>query len=375
MGDVTVAAPYALLAELTHRCPLHCAYCSNPIELIRRSGELTTDEWLRVFDEAAALGVVQTHLSGGEPLVRPDLEAIVERASRHGIYTQLVTSGVGLTEQRLAALQTAGLRSIQLSVQAASEVVADRIAGRSSVADKERAAVVIHATALPFGMNVVLHRDNLHEVDAIIDMAVRWGVQRLELANVQFYSWALRNREELLPSPDQLRQAEAAVIARREALRGRLEIVWVISDYHDDRPKPCLGGWGSVSLTVAPDGTVLPCMVSRTISTLSFDTVRERDLRSIWYESSAFNAFRGTEWMQAPCRTCALRDVDFGGCRCQAFMLTGDARAADPVCSLSPHHHVITDVLSTVPSDTPPPLAYRGYGPSASASRPPAGSS
>ncbi|MEV0639307.1 pyrroloquinoline quinone biosynthesis protein PqqE [Streptomyces sp. NPDC050619] len=334
--------PWALLAELTHACPLHCGYCSNPLELTRRSRELTTAQWTDVMRQAGEFGVVHTHLSGGEPLLRPDLEEIVTAAETAGIYTQLVTSGVGLDEARLAALAEAGLRSVQLSVQHADPRASDRIAGRRSFTEKERAAGLVRAAGLPLGLNVVLHRENLDAIDALIELGLSWGVDRVELANAQFYGWGLLNRAALLPTRDQLARARDAV----ERWRGRLspdgpDLVWVVPDYFDGAAKPCMGGWGAVSLTVTPDGTVLPCPAAASLPDLDPPNIREHPLAWIWDRSKAFTRYRGTDWMAEPCRSCSHRDEDFGGCRCQAYALTGDATRTDPACRLSPDHGLI----------------------------------
>ncbi|MBB5939787.1 pyrroloquinoline quinone biosynthesis protein PqqE [Streptomyces zagrosensis] len=339
--------PWALLAELTHGCPLHCPYCSNPLELARRSQELTTDEWRDVLRQAGEYGVVQTHLSGGEPLLRTDLAEIVAAADVAGIYTQLVTSGVGLTEARLGALVDAGLRSVQLSVQHADAARSDRIAGHRAFAAKERAAALIRKTGLPLGVNVVLHRDNLDAVNAIVDLGVAWGAERIELANTQFYGWALRNREALLPSRAQLASAGAVIERRRAELAGTTELVWVVPDYFDGVAKPCMGGWGAVSLTIAPDGTALPCPAASVLPGLDPPNVRDRRLEWIWESSPAFNRYRGTAWMAEPCRSCPRKESDFGGCRCQAYALTGDAARTDPACALSPDHGLVRAVADS----------------------------
>ncbi|MET7481076.1 pyrroloquinoline quinone biosynthesis protein PqqE [Streptomyces sp. NPDC005648] len=354
--------PWALLAELTHGCPLHCPYCSNPLELVRRSRELSAEEWGDVLRQAADLGVVHTHLSGGEPLLRPDLAAIVAAADSAGIYTQLVTSGVGLSAPRLSALVSAGLRSVQLSVQHAEPASSDRIAGHRSFAAKERAAALVRETGLPLGLNVVLHRDNLDAVDAVVDLGVAWGADRIELANTQFYGWALRNRTALLPTRDQLSRARSTVERRREQLAGTTELVWVVPDYFDGVPKPCMGGWGAVSLTVAPDGVVLPCPAAGGLPDLDVPNVRDHPLEWIWNSSPAFNRYRGTEWMSEPCRGCPRRETDFGGCRCQAHALTGDAARTDPACALSPDHALLRTIAETPRSGTTP-YVYRGPGP------------
>ncbi|WP_371655605.1 MULTISPECIES: pyrroloquinoline quinone biosynthesis protein PqqE [unclassified Streptomyces] len=356
--EMTVDPPWALLAELTHGCPLHCAYCSNPVELVRRNRELDTDGWRQVMAQAGELGVVHTHLSGGEPLLRRDLPEIVAAADAAGIYTQLVTSGIGLDADRLAVLVHAGLRAVQLSVQHADARASERIAGRRrSFAAKERAAALVREAGLPLGLNVVLHRDNLDALDAIVELGLAWGVDRIELANAQFYGWALLNREQLLPEHDQLENARVAVDRWRERLAGRVELVWVVPDYFDGTAKPCMGGWGAVSLTVAPDGTVLPCPAAASLPGLDPPNVRDRPLEWIWRESQAFNAYRGTAWMPDPCRGCELRTTDFGGCRCQAYALTGDPARTDPACHRAPDHHLVQEFTARrTPTATPAPL-------------------
>lgn len=304
-----------------------------------------------VFRQAAELGVLQTHLSGGEPLLRKDLETIVTGAEESGVYTQLVTSGSGLTEDRLRSLARAGLRSVQLSVQHADPGASDRIAGSRAFAAKETAAALVTAARLPLGVNAVLHRHNLDAVDGLVELALRWGADRIELANTQFYGWGLLNRAALMPGRDQLARAAESVVRWRERLEGRLEIVWVAPDYFDGVAKPCMGGWGAVSLTVTPDGTVLPCPAAGTLPGLEPVNVKDRSLRWIWEESKSFNLYRGTEWMPSPCRTCDRREQDFGGCRCQAFALTGDAARTDPACSLSPDHSALTALTRSAPGE------------------------
>ncbi|MFI1761274.1 pyrroloquinoline quinone biosynthesis protein PqqE [Streptomyces sp. NPDC020800] len=343
---VTAGHPWALLAELTHACPLRCGYCSNPVELIGRKVELTTEEWAGVFRQAGALGVVQTHLSGGEPLLRRDLSDLVAAADTAGLYTQLVTSGVGLGERRLAGLVEAGLRSVQLSVQHADPGAAERIAGVRSFAAKERAARLVREAGLPLGLNAVLHRGNLDDLDALIRLAVDWGADRIELAHTQYHGWALRNRAALLPAPAQVERARDTVGRWRERLGGTPELVWVAADLLDAAAKPCMGGWGRISLTVAPDGTVLPCPAAAGLPGLDPPNVRERRLGWIWRESAAFNAYRGEAWMPEPCRGCALRTTDHGGCRCQAYALTGDPARTDPACRHAPDHHLVRDLVA-----------------------------
>ncbi|MEV4888284.1 pyrroloquinoline quinone biosynthesis protein PqqE [Nonomuraea sp. NPDC055795] len=334
-----VAPPWAMLAELTHGCPLRCPYCSNPTELVARAAELETGEWARVFEEAAALGVVHAHLSGGEPLLRRDLVEIVGVARGAGVFTQLVTSGVGLAGRRVAELAEAGLHSVQLSVQAAQPEESDRIAGRRSFMAKELAAAAVVEAGLPLGVNVVLHRHNLDRIEDLIELGIAWGAERIELANTQFYGWGLLNREALLPTREQLSRAESIVTKYRE--KTGVELIWVVPDYFDGVPKPCMGGWGAISITVAPDGRVLPCPAAYDLP-LDLPNVREHALGWIWEHSAAFNAYRGTAWMAEPCASCPRKELDFGGCRCQTYALTGDAAKTDPACRLSPDHHLIT---------------------------------
>ncbi|WP_019813812.1 pyrroloquinoline quinone biosynthesis protein PqqE [Saccharomonospora saliphila] len=340
-----VAPPLGMLAELTHRCPLHCPYCSNPVELVGRERELDTETWLSVLDQARELGVLQVHMSGGEPLARPDLPELVERAAGLGCYVNLVTSGLALTEQRLSGLLDRGLAHVQLSMQAAEEGLANRLAGAKAHERKLAAAELVKRLGLPLSMNVVLHRGNHDQLADIIDLAERMGADRLELANTQFYGWAMRNRGALMPTREQLAAAEPVVREAAERLRGRTELVYVLSDYYESYPKPCMSGWGSQQLTVSPDGTVLPCPAATAITTLPLENVRDRPLAGIWYDSESFNAYRGEDWMRDPCRTCERRSIDFGGCRCQAFQLTGDAAATDPVCSRSPDRGVVDALL------------------------------
>ncbi|MBK1785072.1 pyrroloquinoline quinone biosynthesis protein PqqE [Prauserella cavernicola] len=346
--DVT-QPPLGMLAELTHRCPLHCPYCSNPLELVTRANELSTAQWISVFDQARELGVLQVHLSGGEPLARPDLPELVSHASELGCYVSLVTSGLGLTESRFADLVDRGLAHVQLSVQGADAERANLLAGTKAHDHKLTAARLVKAAGLPLSVNVVLHRANHDQLEGMIALAEQMEADRLELANTQFYGWALRNRDALLPTREQLAAAEPVVRAAIERLRGRMQVVYVLSDYYEPYPKPCMSGWGAQQLTVAPDGTVLPCPAATAITTLSLENVRERPLAEIWYDSESFNAYRGEDWMREPCRTCDRRSVDFGGCRCQAFQLTGDAAATDPVCERSPDRGLV-DLILEAPS-------------------------
>jgi pyrroloquinoline quinone biosynthesis protein E len=336
---LSAPAPFALLAELTHRCPLACPYCSNPLELDRKSDELATADWIRVFEQAAGLGILQLHLSGGEPATRHDLVELVTAAARLRLYSNFITSGIGLDEARLAALAAAGLDHLQLSIQDTQADNADRIAGLSGSHQRKRAfAVKVVAAGLPLTINAVLHRGNLARMGAMVDEAIAMGARRIELAHAQYYGWAARNREALMPEMADALAARDEVARLRADTAGRITIDYVPPDYFARYPKPCMNGWGRQSLNVTPRGLVLPCHAAQTIPGLSFWSVREHALAEIWHDSPAFAAFRGTDWMREPCRSCDRREIDFGGCRCQAMALTGDARNADPVCVLSPHH-------------------------------------
>jgi len=332
-------APYTLVAELTHRCPLACPYCSNPRELVRGHDELTTDEWLRVIGEAAAMGVMQVHLSGGEPLARADLEPIAAGARAAGLYVNLVTSGVPLERARLDRLAPS-LDHVQLSIQDATAAPSDRIAGAAAFDRKLQVARWVKDIGLPLTVNVVVHRENAGRVDELVALAERLGADRLELANVQLLSWALENRAALLPTRAQIEAARAAASRAKDRLEGRMVVVFVLPDWHADRPRACMDGWARRFVVVAPDGAVLPCHAARGLP-LQFEGVRSGSLEGIWRDGAALRAFRGEEWMSEPCRSCDRRGVDFGGCRCQAFALTGDARATDPACSLAPRHDLV----------------------------------
>ncbi len=352
-------SPYTLVAELTHRCPLACPYCSNPRELVRAGSEMSTDEWLRVVDEAAELGVMQVHLSGGEPLARKDLEAIAARGRARDLYVNLVTSGIPLERARLERLAPS-LDHVQLSVQDATPASSDRVAGLASWDAKMRVASWVKELGLPLTLNVVLHRANLDHVDAIVAMAERAGADRLELANVQMVTWALENADRLLPTRAQLDHARTVAHAARERLAGRVEVVFVLPDWHADRPRACMDGWGRRFVVVAPDGTVLPCHAARSLP-LKFDSIRGDSLSRVWHGSEGMRAFRGTDWMPEPCSSCDRRDVDHGGCRCQAFALTGDAKATDPACSLAPAHGLVVQARARAEADRREPVwVYRG---------------
>ena len=338
--------PLWLLMELTYRCPLHCVFCYNPTEFATTGPELETDDWLRVLREARALGAVQLGLSGGEPLARDDLEVIVAEAHSLGFYINLITSGVGMTEARIAALKRAGLDHIQLSFQDSSREMNDFLSSTRTFELKSRVAALIKQYDYPMVLNVVLHRHNLDHVEEILELAERIGAEYVELANTQYYGWAWLNRERLMPSREQLRRAEATLQRFRARPGLKMKIFFVVPDYFETRPKACMNGLGSVFLTVTPDGAALPCHAARMLPGLTFPNVRTESVRSIWYDSEAFNRFRGNEWMKEPCRSCPEKTRDFGGCRCQAYLLTGDPANADPVCDLSPHHHLVTDAVA-----------------------------
>lgn len=333
--------PYTLIAELTYRCPLRCAYCSNPVDRSHHEGTLETAVWERVLTEAEMLGVVQVHFTGGEPLLFHDLERLVRRARALDLYTNLITSGLPYDANCLGRLRDAGLDHVQLSFQGAHADDAVAIAKVAAFATKERAAATIKELGFAFTVNVVVHRHNIDDIDAIVALGERLGADRLELANAQYLGWALENRASLLPSREQIERARSAVAAARARLGGRMEIVFVLPDYFSDRPRACMDGWGRRYIVISPSGLVLPCHAAHTIPGLSFDNVRDRALALIWRGSAALAAFRSDDWMPAPCRTCDERRRDFGGCRCQAFHLTGDARATDPACVLAPSHRVV----------------------------------
>ncbi|MBM7656168.1 pyrroloquinoline quinone biosynthesis protein PqqE [Neobacillus cucumis] len=359
-----VHPPFSLLAELTHRCPLHCPYCSNPIEMAKEATELSTEEWRRVLSEAAELGVVEVHFSGGEPLLRDDLEDLISHAAGLEMYVNLITSGIGLTAEKTIRLKEAGLANVQVSFQAAEAKLSDRIGGYKAFEQKREAVTAVKQADMHLSLNVVLHRMNLDQVGEIIQLAEELGAERLELANTQYYNWALLNREKLLPSRDQIERASAVYEAAKARLKQKMEMIWVIPDYYASAPKPCMGGWGAIALTVAPNGMALPCPTAGIIKELSFENVRKSSLGFIWYESESFNRFRGEESMPKACLTCDLRQQDGGGCRCQAFALTGDAYAMDPVCQWAPEHHLIEKAVqdaNSKPLESSSPLTYRRY--------------
>jgi pyrroloquinoline quinone biosynthesis protein E len=341
-----VGPPLWLLLELTYRCPLHCVFCYNPTDFAHTGPELATADWLRVLAQARELGAVQLGLSGGEPLARDDLEVIVAEAHRLGFYINLITSGIGLTEARIRALKVAGLDHIQLSFQDSTREMNDFLSSTRTFELKSKVAALIREHGYPMVLNVVLHRHNIDHVGEILEMAERMGAQYVELANTQYYGWAWLNREQLLPSREQLQRAEAVTHSFRERVGTRIKVYFVVPDYFEKRPKPCMSGLGSVFLAIAPDGTAMPCHAARMLPGLTLPNVRDSAVGAIWYDSQAFNRFRGDAWMKEPCRSCPDKGKDFGGCRCQAYLLTGDADNADPVCDLSPHHDLVTAAVA-----------------------------
>ena len=348
-----LAPPLSLIAELTHRCPLHCLYCSNPIELKAAANELSTEDWQRVFRQAAQLGVLHLHLTGGEPLVRRDLPALIASAREAGLYVNMITSGVGMTEDRLSTLVEAGLEHLQLSFQDIDEASANHIAGTRSHAIKLALVPVLKRFPLAFTVNLVVHRMNLDRLESFIAMAEDLGPDRLEIAHVQYYGWALKNRSLLMPTEDQVHRSIQIIEAAKQRLKGKIHLESVFPDYFASFPKACVGGWGRQMILIDPVGQALPCHSAAVIPNLSFDNVREHDLAWIWRNSPAFQRFRGDSWMSDTCRACPRKERDFGGCRCQAFMLTGDSDAIDPVCSYSPHHGQLAALRRSSPELLP----------------------
>mgnify|MGYP003865887709 CR=1 FL=1 len=356
--------PLWLLAELTYRCPLHCVFCFNPVDFARQEDELDTDGWIRTLREARALGSVQCGFSGGEPLLRLDLETLVGEAHKLGYYTNLLTTGVGLTDARARALKDNGLDHVQLSFQDSTRKMNDFLSNTRTFDLKYKVAAMIKEYDWPMVLNCVIHRMNIEHIDKIIDMALELGAETLELANTQYYSWAVVNRDHLLPSCEQLKKAERITNKYRERYGDRITIIFVVPDYYENRPKKCMNGWGNVFLCVAPDGTALPCHTARMLPGAAFPNVADHSMEEIWYGSEGFNRYRGKGWMKEPCRSCSESDDDLGGCRCQAMLLAGDPAAADPVCDKSPQRHVVDKAIaqaqteSTLPSSGQP-LIFR----------------
>jgi len=351
--------PLWLLAELTYRCPLHCVFCYNPTQHARIKDELSTAQWVDVMQQARALGAAQLGFSGGEPLLRDDLEELVQEAHALGYYTNLITSGVGLTEARAGRLKAAGLDHVQLSFQDSTRELNDFLSHTRTFELKQKVARIIKAHDWPMVMNCVLHRHNLPHVGQIIEMALELGAEYLELANTQYYGWAWVNRDHLMPTHEQLIEAEAVVNRYREQIGQRCRLLFVVPDYFEQRPKACMNGWGSVFLSVAPDGVAMPCHNARNLPGLALPSVANTPLADIWHKSQAFNAYRGEAWMKEPCRSCDERHKDFGGCRCQAFQITGDAAQADPVCSKSPHHEKVVQLVKQAPAQRHIPIVFR----------------
>ncbi|RME35979.1 MAG: pyrroloquinoline quinone biosynthesis protein PqqE [Gammaproteobacteria bacterium] len=343
--------PLWLLAELTYACPLQCPYCSNPVDMANYTRELTTEEWFKVLREARELGATQLGFSGGEPLTRPDLEELIAEARRLGYYTNLITSGVGMTEERIKAFKEAGLDHIQVSFQASSQELNDFIAGTDAFQHKLEMARAVKRNGYPMVLCFVLHRHNEDQVEDILELAIALEADYVELATTQYYGWAMHNKEQLLPTREQVERAEAIAHRYQEKMKGKMRIFYVVPDYYEDRPKACMNGWGNVFLTIAPDGAALPCHSARQLPGVELVNVRDHSIEWIWYESPLFNMFRGYDWMKEPCRSCDEKEKDFGGCRCQAWMLTGDPRNADPVCSKSPHHQELLDEVARIEAD------------------------
>ncbi len=347
-SNTNLPNPLWLLAELTYKCPLQCPYCSNPLEIARYSNELSTDEWKRVFREARALGAVQLGLSGGEPLVRDDLEELIAEAHGLGYYVNLITSGVGMDAARIDAFKQAGLDHIQISFQASTEEINNFIARNDSFQHKLEMAREVKKAGYPMVLCFVLHRRNTDQVEEILNLAHSLEADYVELATTQYYGWAMHNRDQLLPSREQVENAEVVAHRYQEKLKGKMKIFYVVPDYYEERPKPCMRGWGGIFLSVAPDGTAQPCHAAGILPGLTFPNVRDESIEWIWRDSPDFNKFRGDDWMQEPCRSCPEKEKDFGGCRCQAYLMTGDATNADPVCSKSPHHAQLQQTVANI---------------------------
>jgi len=351
--------PLALIAELTHRCPLHCVYCSNPLELQARSDELSTEVWSRVFNEAAEAGVLQADFTGGEPLARTDIVDLIRAARAAGLYVNLITSGLPMDEAKLAALVEAGLDHIQLSFQGAREDTANEISGTKSHAHKLRVLEWVKQHRVALTLNFVIHRRNIDQLEEMVTLAGSSSATRIEFASVQYYGWAFANRESLMPTREQVNDSVEIIKREQERLRGKIRVEFVVPDYYAKYPKPCMGGWGRKLMLITPGGDALPCHAAQVIPGLAFENVKDRGLREIWEQSAAFQKFRGENWMQEPCRSCDRRELDFGGCRCQALLLAGDASATDPVCSLAPLRPKVDAILAGVNSAPPAQLLIK----------------
>jgi PqqA peptide cyclase len=351
--------PLWLLAEVTYKCPLHCVFCYNPVDYARYGEELATEDWVRVLRQGRELGATQLGFSGGEPLMRDDLEIMVREARTLGYYSNLITSGIGLNEKRIAAFKEGGLDHIQLSFQDSTREMNDFLSSTRTFDLKQKVAKLIKKYDYPMVLNCVLHRHNIDHVQQILEMAEAMEAEYVELANTQYYGWAYVNRDNLLPTRDQLKRAEEVTNRFRERVGNKMRIFFVVPDYYEERPKACMNGWGALFLTVTADGLALPCHEARMLPGLEFPNVRDHDLRWVWYDSPGFNAYRGDSWMKEPCRSCPDKVKDFGGCRCQAYMLTGDATNTDPVCGLSSQHHLVTDVVERAQQPRAPAIEVK----------------
>jgi len=346
-NKIKITPPRWLLAELTYKCPLQCPYCSNPLDYTQHNNEISTADWKRVLSEARKMGAVQLGFSGGEPLTRQDLPELVKHARELGYYSNLITSGYGLTEAKIIQLKAAGLDHIQVSIQASTQDLNDHIAGTESFQSKQEVARLVKKHGYPMVLCVVIHRENIHQMADILAMAENLGADYLELANTQYYGWAHANRDLLMPTQEQYVEAEAIAQAFKDKVAGKMKIYYVVPDFHENRPKACMNGWGTTFLTIAPDGMALPCHSARELPGLDCPNVNDHSISEIWNKSKAFNFFRGTEWMQEPCKSCDEKEKDFGGCRCQAYLLTGDMYKTDPVCSKSPNKHIINEAIES----------------------------
>jgi len=362
-SNLKITPPRWLLAELSYKCPLQCPYCSNPLDYAKYGDELSTEDWKRVLTQARKMGAVQLGFSGGEPLTRQDLPELVKHARELGYYSNLITSGYGLDEAKIVQLKQAGLDHIQVSIQASSQELNDHLAGTESYQHKQEVAKLVKKHGYPMVLCVVIHRENIHQMQQILEMAESLGADYLELANTQYYGWAHLNRDLLLPTKEQFDEAEKIAQAFKEKVNGRMKIYYVIPDFYEDRPKACMNGWGTTFLTIAPDGAALPCHSARELPGMECPNVKDYSIEQIWNESKAFNFFRGFDWMKEPCRSCDEKEKDYGGCRCQAYLMTGDMYNTDPVCSKSPDHAVIDEAIAAarkaMEQGTEKPLIFR----------------
>ncbi len=339
--------PLWLLAELTYKCPLQCPYCSNPLEIAKYQNELSTEDWIRVMQQARKMGATQLGFSGGEPLVRQDLEELIQEANHLGYYTNLITSGVGMDEARVKRFKDAGLDHIQISFQASNEELNNFLGGTKTFQHKYEMARIVKAYDYPMVLNIVIHRKNIDQIRDILDMTVELNADYVELASTQYYGWSRINVDHLLPTREQLAKAEIVAKEYQDKMQGKSKIIYVIPDYFENRPKPCMNGWGAIFLTITPDGTALPCHEAGQLP-IEFPNVKDHSIEDLWKDSPGFNHFRGFDWMKEPCRSCPEKEKDFGGCRCQAFMMTGDAANTDPVCDKSPNHQALLDDIARI---------------------------